>query len=235
MIRVQLKRPVVTSTSGLVVLLLAFPLWAWLGSSADADDKEISVVGRTITLDDLPKELTHRLPPGTSLNDLKAILLGQPNLILDGATLVVNEPEIGSSRTLMVNTLEFRNGGRIVIGGNNLELDAITLVPDGGGFVGFSADDKRSAASPGQSGSPGLKAGTLVLNARIEENNVVSIRLQGERGQDGGPGIQGPAGVPGVAGENGADHLFDCAHGGGSRGNGTRGTRGKRGKRGSRR
>ncbi|UFX49315.1 hypothetical protein HAP47_0005240 [Bradyrhizobium sp. 41S5] len=182
---------------------------------------------------DLPPGLSKRPPPGSSAEQVDEILKAQPNIVLDGATLEITAPAAGSTRTLMINTLELRNGAAIRLRGTSLELDAHLLVSDGGKFEGFSnADDFPAVAPDGQAGMTGLSAGTLVLETAINRNDLVYVSLGGQNGQPGGKGLRGTQGAKGPRGDNGADHLFDCARGGGSGGTGSRGGTGGTGGRG---
>jgi hypothetical protein len=183
---------------------------------------------------DLPPGLAKRPPPGSSAQQVDEILKAQPSIILDGATLDITAPAAGSTRTLMINTIEFRNGAAIRLRGTSLELDARLLVSDGGKVEAFSnADDFQTIAADGQSGASGLSAGTLVLDTTINRNDLLYVSLVGQNGQQGGKGLRGTQGAKGPRGDNGADHLFDCAHGGGTGGSGsvggTGGTGGKGG------
>jgi hypothetical protein len=180
-----------------------------------------------IAFSDLPSGLEKRPPPGSTPDQIDEILTKQPNLILDGATLDVTAPTAGLGRTLMINTLELRRGASIRIHGVNLEINARVIVSDGGKIEAFTpADDLPNRASDGQNGAAGLNAGTLVLDAALDRNDLLNISLSGQNGQQGGAGLQGPQGVPGPRGDNGADHLFDCARGGGNGGNGSQGGKG---------
>ena len=122
----------------------------------------------------------------------------------------------------MLKRLEFLHGSRIVTNGVNLEIDAQLIVSDGGGILAFEKLP-RAPAPMGQNGGAGLDAGTVVLDAELNHNDLLHVELNGQVGQPGGIGVQGPTGAQGPRGESGADHLFDCAHGAGDGGTGSPG------------
>jgi len=179
----------------------------------------------------LPSAVRKRIAIGAAPSEVLALLKAQPSLILDGATLSVDAPPIGSSQTLSLNRLELRNGARIVTNGINLEINALQIVPGSGQIVSFdSAAGKLPPTAADQSnGASGSSAGTLVLNAALDRTDVLNVSLHGQDGQSGGKGAPGPTGAPGTRGDNGADHLFDCARGGGNGGAGSQGGPGGKG------
>lgn len=225
------RRPHLTLvlTIGLIAFALTLP------TKAEQIEPNVFLFKGDIKDTDLPPGLAKRPPPGSSAEQVDEILKAQPSIILDGATLEITPPAAGSTRTLMINTIELRNGAAIRLRGTSLELDARLLVSDGGKFEAFiSADDFQTIAPDGQGGATGLSAGTLVLDTAINRNDLVYVSLVGQNGQPGGKGLRGTQGAKGPRGDNGADHLFDCAHGAGTGGNGSRGgTGGTGGKGGS--
>ena len=151
------------------------------------------------------------------------------SLTLDGTTtLTVGPAGAHKDSTLVVNTLTL-SGGKIVTNGNTLRIKATRVVSRGGLIVSFLYKDMTPPDAPdGQRGAPGLDAGTVEIEAASLEGTLKIVL----RGQNGGRGGRGQAGVSGVAGRRGddaADHLFDCAHGGGNGSPGTDGTPGGRG------
>lgn|ERR1017187_7975491 len=186
------------------------------------------VFKKDFTFEELPAGIERRAAPGASNAEIQAMLSRQPSIVIDGAALVISPPSVGSSRSIAVKSIEFRNGGRLVTNGVNLELDAGIIVSDRGAILSFDESARQSTgqAGPGNSGKSGLSAGTVVMNASIRANDILLVSLPGQDGQRGGSGAGGAAGAPGPRGENGADHLFDCAHGAGNGGNGSQGGKG---------
>lgn len=192
---------------------------------------ETYVFKKDIEFGDLPKGMERRLPLTWLTSDIDKLLLEQPILILDGASLVVSPPSAGSSRSLALQRLELRNGGRIITNGVNLELFAKSIAVTGGGIISFTDSNRGIAgpASPGTGGASGLPAGTVALYGRVDPSDVLAVSLHGQNGQDGGAGLKGPTGAQGPRGSSGADHLFDCARGGGNGGDGSTGGAGSSG------
>ena len=202
-----------------------------LSFQAFAQAPQVFVFKTDITSKDLPAGIEKRLLPGASRDQVTALLSVQPAIVLDGATLSITTPTQGSSRSLAVSRLELKNGARIVMHGINLEIDALSIASDSGSIVSFDAPERKIAgeAALGSNGASGLNAGTLVLDGTLNANDVLRVDLSGQGGQDAGIGTTGPAGAMGPRGDNGADHLFDCAHGGGNGGRGSPGGKGGRG------
>jgi hypothetical protein len=187
-----------------------------------------SVFDKDLTFESLPPGIDMRILPGTSKAEVRAMLLRQPSIIIDGATLTITPPKVGSSRSIAVNSLELRRGAKIVTNGINLEINALQISSDDGQIVSFDESTRHvpDAAAPGNSGRSGLGAGTLVLNAALRGKDVLIVSLPGQDGQGGGTGLTGPGGAAGPRGDDAADHAFDCGHGGGNGGAGSPGGKG---------
>lgn len=178
---------------------------------------------------DLPEVIRTR--PSQSLDDRKKreFIKAKPDLVLDGAILKINPSKIGPLQSLTVNRLELKNGSKILLNGANLELVTGEIASDSrSGIVSF-LEESRPPAIQGSNGEPGLNAGTLIIEGKINANDTLKISLNGQNGQEGGVGFPGPKGAKGRNGDNGADHLFDCARGGGDGGVGARGGNGGEG------
>ncbi len=188
------------------------------------------VFTQDLTDTSLPSGIEKRLAPSASEEQREEFLRTQPSLTLDGMTLRFTPPAQGGSKAFMFNKLELKRGARIVTNGVDVEINALTLISDGGHLLSFEpAQQPTNQASVGNNGASGLLAGTLVLQSFIKDNGILHVSLRGQNGQIGGKGMQGPRGAPGPRGENAADHLFDCAHGGGNGGPGGRGGSGGQG------
>jgi hypothetical protein len=194
-----------------------------------ADSKSILLQQETF-FDDLPDVIRRRASPALTASEFHQFLDEQPMLILDGATLHINPPRVGSTQFLSISRLELKRNALIITQGVNLEISASLIVADSSSAI-ISFPDKTVAgpAQAGANGESGLNAGIVIINDDIDRNSIFRIRLNGQAGQAGGPGLQGPRGVAGTQGDNAADHLFDCAHGGGRGGNGGPGGQGGNG------
>jgi hypothetical protein len=186
------------------------------------------VFTKNLSFDDLPASIEKTTLPGTSKTELRKMLLLQPSITLDNATLTITAPKVGSVRTIALKAIELKNGARIVTNGVNLEIDALLISSNRGQILSFD-DSSRAVADPaaaGTNGRGGLNAGTVVLNGKLNANDVLVVSLPGQDGQKGGMGLTGTGGAGGPRGSNAADHLFDCGSGGGDGGAGTAGGKG---------
>jgi hypothetical protein len=185
------------------------------------------VFKKDMTFSDLPEGITKRVIPGSTPSEVDAMLSGQPSIVIDGSTLTITPPPVGSSRSIAVKSIEFRNGGRIVTNGVNLEIAAQVIVSERGAIVSFDDQGRRrGTAALGDSGKSGFNAGTVVLTGSLNGSNILIVSLFGQDGESGGSGAVGPGGAQGPRGEDGVDRLFDCAHGGGNGGPGSPGGKG---------
>jgi hypothetical protein len=209
---------------GILVIISPFSVSAVLAQTP----QNAVVYDKDLTIDNLPEGIDKRNLPGVSKGEVREMLLHQPTIVLDGATLTITPPKVGSSRSIAVKNLELRKGAKIITNGVNLEIDALLISSDKGQIVSFDETTRHvpDAAAQGNSGRAGLGAGTLVLNGTLRGKDVLTVSLAGQDGQGGGPGSSGAPGAAGPRGENAADHAFDCAHGGGNGGNGSQGGKG---------
>jgi len=123
----------------------------------------------------------------------------------------------------VVSELELKGGARIITNGTTFRVVADRIVSEEGAIESFTDGSARSL--PDETAKAG---GVVIINATTMSGNL-RVRLPG---QDGAPGMQGRNGAPGAAGasgQNAADHLFDCARGGGDGRPGGRGGDGEPG------
>lgn len=186
------------------------------------------VFKKDVTFDELPSGIEKRFSPGTSATEVRRMLSQQPSIVLDGVSLIVTPPAVGSSRSIAVKSIELRNGARIISNGVNLEIDVGIIVSNKGSIISFDQTTRRRSgeAAQGSNGRSGLSAGAVILNGTLRNGDILVVSLPGQDGERGGLGYPGAAGAAGARGENGSDHLFDCAHGGGNGGNGSAGGKG---------
>ena len=209
------------------VIALAFCLSRLAVAAPTITGTTITIDGST-SFDELPAGLERRMPIGLAPTEMAAILRGQPDLVVRGR-LIVTAAGPGLPRVLTVNTLEISEHGEIISGGNDLQIIANKIRTSGGRIIAFSAGDNPQPAPEGRRGGRGGDAGTVVLSGELDANGLLRVSLNGQHGQAGGRGVKGPPGAPGARGDNAADHLFDCAHGGGNGGQGSPGGRGGNG------
>lgn len=214
-----------------VSLLVCDPLLAFAQSTSGGQG-DITLNAQTVSLSDLPTAAFNRPPADTQIGTW---LASQPALILDGGTLVIGQPGSAPDVTLRLKRIELRNGAKIITNGSQLEIDALQIVSERGQILSFTTPDMQTApAVTGITGRAGNSAGRVLLDGGLVGNGVLTVNLFGQNGQPGGVGRPGPAGAPGAPGDHAADHLFDCAHGGGAGGRGEPGRDGEQGARGGR-
>jgi hypothetical protein len=209
-------------------------MWLLLLASAISVSAAESIVynNNTIQYNSLDETIRQRPNLNALERDRQYFLMNQPDLILDNSILVIDPSAYSQIQALSVRNLILRNGSKIITNGFNLEVAADQILSDQSSvFIAFDPIS-RGAAQEGTNGGSGVSAGTLVLQARVDSNGVLQIILNGQDGQAGGTGVSGPQGVAGRNGDNAADHIFDCAHGGGDGGNGAQGGPGGEGGRG---
>jgi hypothetical protein len=209
----------------LIATLVVVVALSWFSTTnARAQEKQV-VFSKDVTYYDLPSGIDKQPLEGASKFQIREMLSQQPMIVIDGATLSITPPRVGSGQVISVKSIEFRHGGRIVTNGVNLEINAELIVSDRGQILAFAVP-VADQAGIGAGGGSGLGAGTVVLNGALKTGDKLIVSLAGQDGQSGGAGVPGPTGAQGPSGDNGADHLFDCAHGGGNGGAGSQGGKG---------
>lgn len=199
-------------------------------SQSSLTSDPIHVLRTKVTLQELPAAVRERLAPTASVEQLNKKLRQTPEIIVDGGVINVLATRKTPLQTLMTKRLELVNGGEIITHGNNIEIDALEISSKEGQITAFTkAELTRSAAAAGENGEQGLNAGTVIIYGALANHDVMRVALAGQPGQPGGAGVAGTRGAPGPRGDNAADHLFDCAHGGGNGGNGGQGAAGGNG------
>ena len=135
---------------------------------------------------------------------------------------LTSEDVIRGGGTVYVNTLDLK-GDVVVTGGQDLTIEAIKVISEGGRIRSFASFE------PGPTGIPAAPGGkvTLIVHDRIV--GKLTIDLSGRPGGDGGKGSNGGPGGRGAQGDNAASGLFDCKHGPGRGGDGGPGQGGEDG------
>jgi hypothetical protein len=232
--RMDQRSPHPFKVAAIAIAVLPALLTHSVAQEAKFDQQENQWTSRVavLTLADLPTMSFQAPPVGVAVGQWQK---SQPAIVLDGSTLTIGQPGASLQVTLRLSALVLKNGARIVTNGSQLEIDALTFSSSGGQIVSFESHDPESApAGPGLVGRSGNNGGRVLLDGEISGNDVLQIDLFGQNGQSGGAGRPGAAGPAGAAGNNAADHLFDCAHGGGRGYPGGTGQDGETGARGGR-
>jgi hypothetical protein len=204
--------------------------WNFFAVSPAAHAADIVLRGAETALADFPAEVLQRAP--ADLNEIQYLewLKTRPALVLDGTTVRLGRPGAAVSLSIRVSRLEFRNSAQIVTYGSDLQISAVTIISENGSIKAF---DAAVAAAPqvknGVPGQTGLSGGRVVLVGSLSSGSRLTVNLDGQDGGQGGQGRTGQPGGSGSPGDNAADHLLDCAHGGGTGGRGLQGQRGEQG------
>jgi hypothetical protein len=200
------------------------------GVASSAQPTEWVSRNQTVSISDLPPETRERPPANLSDEQYASWLASRPTIVLDGSTLVIGKPGAPVPVIIRAKRIELRNGARIITNGSEVELDCLSIHSESGEILSFSDVNAAAPAADGAAGQPGQGGGRVIIDSALERNDVLSINLPGQKGQDGGGGRAGGVGGGGARGDNAADHLFDCAHGGGNGGRGLPGLDGETGR-----
>src|ERR1035438_8580297 len=154
-------------------------------------------------------EATTPLPPGMTLDQFKARLANGGTISLDSGDYVYGQPSSNKSPVsfLALDTLEMKNGARIVTGGTTLVIFVNKLVSEDGRISAFKDDTKKAGGgSPGVAGLPG---GLVSIHVIQNLTGILHVDLTGQDGGDGGQGGGGSGGPNGVKGNKAVDDGID--------------------------
>jgi hypothetical protein len=175
-------------------------------------------------------EATEPLNVGMTADQFKLRLANGGTISLDSADYVYGQPSSEKSPVsfLALDTLEMKNGARIVTGGSTLVIFVNKLISEDGRISAFKDDTKKAAnGSPGVAGLPG---GLVSIHVIEHLTGILHVDLTGQDGGDGGQGGGGLAGQAGVKGNSAVDDgILGCKSGGGNGSPGSRGGNGQRG------
>jgi hypothetical protein len=184
------------------------------------------IAGFTVTPTDLPTEVTAPIVAGTTENELKVRLAESGRWVFEGDILLAAAPDpaLRKTYTFVFDTIELKNGARIITNGNNLVLIVNRLNIGNGKIIAFPEAFKTAAAGPsgvnpgepGQLGQRGIGAGTVSIHVVDRVNGFLDVDLNGQAGGEGGNGAKGAKGATGADGSKGLSTLFDCRQGGGN-------------------
>jgi hypothetical protein len=223
---------VASSKAWILAVLLTVLLHSAFGSAARA--AEIVLRGPETRLSDFPLEVLQRAPSDLDEAQYTEWLRERPALILDGTIVRLGRPGAAVSLSMQVSRLELRNS-TIVTNGGEFQVSAISIVSDNGAIKAFdNASPAPIETRPGVPGQNGFGGGRVILSGALSNTSRLSVLLDGQDGGRGGQGRRGQTGGSGPPGDHAADHLFDCAHGGGPGGRGLQGQRGEQGAQGGR-
>jgi len=197
----------------------------------DGGQPEAAVFTRdsNVIPDNLPQRFVTPVSQGAGPGAVLKALSRKGSLVLDGSKLTVAPIGANVSLTLAVQTLTLSHGAQIITNGNNLTIQAVSIV-GGGSIIAFRPEDRTPPPSAtGQSGVPGHAGGNVFLDVENGIDGNLTVDLTGQNGGAGGPGGPGPGGQAGVRGANAVEGLFDCRSGGGDGGPGAQGGQGQAG------
>lgn len=147
------------------------------------------------------------------------VILGKPN------------PGENTVHFMALDSLELKDGARIVTNGNTLVIFVNTLNIGNGKIVAFTEPKagggiNASAGGAGGRGGRGDDGGIVAIHVIQRINGFLDVDLSGQVGGDGGTGGKGPKGERGGDGAGGKSTVFDCRSGGENGKNGSKGGRG---------
>jgi hypothetical protein len=195
--------------------------------------------GTKVDFATVAKEAKKSLPSQMTVADFKARLKEGGTFSLGGGDLVLAPANFAKDTTffLALDTLELKNGARIVTNGNTLVVFANKVVSEDGGIAAFR-DDEHTAANGGlgEPGSPGVPGRLVSFHVIQQITGILHVDLTDQTGGKGGDGRQG---IPGVMGVKGDPAIWDplplppfcnCRRGGGGGSPGSAGGTGERGR-----
>jgi hypothetical protein len=161
-----------------------------------------------------PKEITAA--------SLKTRLKAGGTTSLSGGDLILGPPSFSDNATLFMalDTLELRNGARIVTNGNSLILFVNKLISEDGKVIAFKENERRAAngQSPGDFGQPGVPGRLVSIHVIHDLSGILHVDLSGQGGGNGAKGATGPTGARGQKGSKAvkSDIPPECKSGGGN-------------------
>ena len=179
---------------------------------------------------DLPNQLTEP--------QFKARLAQGGTFSLSGGDLVLGPADYQNPKRffMALDTLELKNGARIVTNGNLFVLFVNKLISEDGAIVTFRDDERRATTGAiDSSGEPGIPGRLVSIHVIQTLTGILHTDLGGQAGGTGGPGHNGADGTRGPKGENASWSFLpfppfcNCNHGGGGGGVGTPGLPGAKG------
>lgn len=194
--------------------------------------------GTKVDFATVAKEAKKPLPPTMTVADFTARLKEGGTFSLSGGDLVIGPADFSKDTTyfLALDTLELKNGARIVTNGNTLVVFANKVVSEDGAIVAFRQEDVKAAdGAAGQPGKPGVPGRVVSFHVIQTITGILHVDLTGQDGGAGGPGQPGSPGAPGVKGDQAVWTVLpvppfcNCNKAGGNGSPGSPGDRGARG------
>lgn len=180
--------------------------------------------GFPVDLDSIPEAARKRFPLGMTEDDFNVRLAEGGQLVLDGNDLKLGEPDFhaNSAAFIALDTLELRNGARIVTGGNIVTIIVNKLKSSNGAILAFKDSERKAAdgadgigaGAQGMAGAPGDAGGAVSIHVIQSFDGHLTVDLSGQTGGRGGNGAPGAAGAPGARGHDAADEVLWCKHAG---------------------
>jgi hypothetical protein len=175
--------------------------------------------GMPLPLAAVANKVTEPLPGKMTTQDFQARLRAGGIVTLSGGDLTLGSPDYRNDNVvyMALDTLELRNGARIVTNGNTLILFLNHLVSEDGAIVTFNAGNgTASGGGAGTAGAPGVPGRVAAVHVIQDVKGILHVDLSGQNGGVGGNGTQGSPGQPGVKGDQSVSGMFDCSKGGGN-------------------
>jgi hypothetical protein len=215
------------------VQIACYLAWSSWAGAVPASANDIVLKGPETALADFPVEALQRPPADVDDSKYADWLKTRPALVLDGTTLRFGRPGAAVSLAIQVSRFELRNAAQIITYGSDFQISAPTIVSENGSIKAFdTAASSPPQVKDGVPGQTGFSGGRVTLQGALTSDSRLSVLLDGQDGGQGGQGRPGQPGGSGPPGDHAADHLFDCAHGGGAGGRGQPGQAGEQGAKG---
>lgn len=180
--------------------------------------------GFPVNLDNLPGKIRAAFPLGMTEDDFNVRLEQGGELVLDGNELKLGEPNFYANTTAFIalDSLELRNGAKIITGGNIVTIFVNKLKSNNGSIIAFKDNERKARdgsggnfpGGQGMSGAPGDGGGAVSIHVIQSFEGHLTVDLSGQAGGRGGNGAEGAAGPRGPRGHNATDGVAWCEHSG---------------------
>ena len=175
--------------------------------------------GMPLPVSAIANKVTEPLPAKMTAQNFQARLRAGGIVTLSGGDLTLGSPDYHNDHIvyMALDTLELKNGARIVTNGNTLVLFLNHLVSEDGSIVTFTTGNgTASGGGPGTAGEPGVPGRVAAVHVIQSVAGILHVDLSGQNGGPGGNGISGLTGQSGVKGDQSVSGMVDCSKGGGN-------------------
>jgi hypothetical protein len=174
--------------------------------------------GVSLPIAAIANTVTQPLPGKMTPQAFQARLRAGGIVTLSGTDLTIGSPDYRNDNVIYMalDTLELKNGARIVTNGNTLILFLNHLITEDGGIITFAAgNDTASSGGPSSPGSPGVPGRAVAVHVIQDFTGILRVNLSGQNGGGGGNGSPGLPGQPGVKGDQAVSGV-GCSKAGGN-------------------